>query len=203
MSFGLAGDDATATRRTRWATGCRCRIRRTTPLTYTACTLSAPATCNTICVPFHARGADERGAVHTGRDALGQRRRRARERHLHVGVVRMVTGVLHRPAAGHRDRSSPGSSPVIAVSGTASGWSNNSNDHVAVERTAIARLDRHVHGQPADPGDGRIGPRSEMSDDWQHQWSRRPGTQPLLAPRVRPLMNCRCNARYTASVGRR
>ena len=27
-----------------------------TPLTYTACTLSAPPTCSTICVPFHGRG---------------------------------------------------------------------------------------------------------------------------------------------------
>ena len=46
----------------------------------------------------------ERPPVHTGRVAVGQPRRRPVERHLDVGVVRVVADALHGPVAGHRQR---------------------------------------------------------------------------------------------------
>jgi hypothetical protein len=45
------------------------------------------------------RGHMDRALVDAGRLDLGERRRQTRERHLDVGVVRPVPGVLHRPAA--------------------------------------------------------------------------------------------------------
>ena len=51
------------------------------------------------------RGHVERAAINTGRIVLRQVRGRGVEGHIDVGVVRMIADVLHRPVAGHRDRS--------------------------------------------------------------------------------------------------
>ena len=120
----------------------------------------------------------ERGSVQSSRISVRQGWRRPAEGHLHVGVVRVVASVLHRPVAGNRDSRDCGVQRRRQLAGDRGlgydvGMIEESERPRPVERSPIRTRQRHVHRQPADRGDRRVGPWPELSDDRQHQRARK------------------------------
>ena len=129
----------------------------------------------------------ERGAVQPGGHPLGQCRWRPGERHLHVGVMREVAGVLHRPTAGDGDlfdhlAQRRGQLAGQRRLGHDVGMVEQRERPRAVERASLGTGDRHVHRQAPDRGDGGIRPRPEVSDDGQHQRCRNGSASGELIP---------------------
>ncbi len=110
------------------------------------------------------------------------------ERHLDVGVVRLVERVLHRPAARHLDRS-PGVARVVVRP------VEELEPPGAVQRQAVEVRDG-VHRQAAASRQLGVGPRrgGHGGSSWRRQGGCVPGgprrvpAQPLVAPSDSPLM---------------
>ena len=113
----------------------------------------------------------ERSPIHTRGIALGQRRRRPREGHLHVGVVRQVADVLQGPVPGHRDLPvGPWRRATDRLGRHGVGAVEQCERPLAVERPP--RIDpegqRHVHRQSVQFEQSRVGPGPQRADDGQH-----------------------------------
>ena len=179
-----------SSRRTRSAACCRFRSRRTSPLTYTACTLSAPATWSTVRRVRPRRRHVERSSVHPRHVAVGQPRRRTVERHLDVGVVRHVdepprSCIVQLPGTATVD--GPPAPAGDRRLGHGVGVVEQLERPGPVELAPHEPAERNVHGQPVDLEQRRIGPGADRADHRQHDeplMRRIAGAGPL--PRARP-----------------
>ena len=119
------------------------------PLSVTIRTLSAAPTWSTIRRPAQPAGA-RRSARRRRSGSLGDLGRLARERHLDVGVVRQVAGVLHRPAARDLDVA-----PGVGGRPRPAGEQLEAPRAVELEPVGV----RHgVHRQAAEARQFRVGP---------------------------------------------